>query len=139
MYIENPFLIGSQLAGSKLLLIFSSNVPSPQQLDLKVSTEGNNSLNQDELVWSNPWNNTCSKLWELALPKGVSSVVISSSKNIMKQFDLPELRLNEGEIKKKIPAHFDAETQVLEFTQNINYYEKHDWFSFRSFINLILG
>lgn len=115
MCIENPFLIGSQFVGSKLLLIFSSSVPSPHQLDLKVSTEGNNSVNEDELIWSNPWNNTCSKLWELALSTCVSSVIISGGKNIMKQFDLPEIRLNDGEIKKKFPAYFDTETQVLKF------------------------
>lgn len=33
----------------------------------------------------------------------------------MKQFDLPEIRLNDGEIKKKFPAYFDTETQVLKF------------------------
>lgn len=111
---ESPFLIGSQHAGSKLLLIFSSTVPSPKELGLKVTFDiSDNVCNNYD--WSNPWNNKCAKLWELTLPVDCSHVLLCDNMGLLKQFDSSELKIKSGEVVKKFPEYFDAETKVNSF------------------------
>ncbi|CAL8102107.1 unnamed protein product [Orchesella dallaii] len=105
---ENPYLIAAQYSDTKLSLIFSSKSPIPSQSGVKV-------IDTDKIIgnlkWTNPWSNTCSKLWECQLPEANKNISIKADSSVMRNFGSVDLSLKHGDLKRNFPKYFDAETE----------------------------
>ncbi|ODN01852.1 Geranylgeranyl transferase type-2 subunit alpha [Orchesella cincta] len=106
---ESPYLIAAQYSFTRLILTFSSKAPTPSQLGVKVV---GTDKKIEGIKWTNPWSNTCSKLWECELQDENKNISVQAdSSSMMRNFGNMPLSMKIGDIMRNFPNYFDTETE----------------------------